>query len=315
MTPPDAERGPRTPLISVVIPCFNQGRFLADAITSVLAQTYAPVEAIVIDDGSTDESAAVCLRYPSVRHVFQRNAGLPAARNAGLRISGGEYVAFLDADDRLLRDALKIGEAHLRQNPTSAFVFGDHRYIDLEGRVVRSWTRTRMEGDRFAELLRRNCIGMAATVLYRRQVLEAVGGFDERLRACEDYDLYLRIARAYPISDHTEPVAEYRRYGGAMSDDPARMLSAAIDVLRSHRSAVSGNPAHLRAHAAGMQFWRGYYGPLLAEQARRHVGTPGARWRGLRELWLLTRRAPGALGAFVGRRPPLLHEHSTDGAA
>ena len=90
------------PLVSVVIPCFNQARFLGAAIASALAQTHTPVEVVVVDDGSTDDTAAVTARFPGVRYVRQENAGLSAARNTGLGKSRGAYLAFLDADDVLL---------------------------------------------------------------------------------------------------------------------------------------------------------------------------------------------------------------------
>src|SRR5215208_5142350 len=94
------------PTISVIIPCYNGAGFLSEAIESVLAQRYPDLETIVVDDGSTDNSLAIAAQYPEIRSISQRNAGVAAARNTGLRYSAGEYIVFLDQDDRLLPDAL-----------------------------------------------------------------------------------------------------------------------------------------------------------------------------------------------------------------
>src|SRR5215210_2105808 len=96
-----------TPLVSVIIPCYNQAHFLGEAIESVLGQSYPNFEIVVVDDGSPDDTAEVAARYPEVRYICQDNQGLSAARNTGLGQSEGEYVVFLDADDRLLPEALE----------------------------------------------------------------------------------------------------------------------------------------------------------------------------------------------------------------
>jgi glycosyltransferase involved in cell wall biosynthesis len=96
------------PLVSVVIPCYNQAHFLGEAIESVLAQTYRHYEIIVVDDGSPDTTSKVTSSYPAVRYLRQSNAGLSAARNAGMNVSRGQFLVFLDADDRLLEDALQL---------------------------------------------------------------------------------------------------------------------------------------------------------------------------------------------------------------
>src|SRR5918995_1252705 len=111
-------------LVSVVIPCYNQAHFLVEAIESVLAQSYPRFEIVVVDDGSTDDTSEVAARYPGVRYVYQNNQGVSAARNSGLARSEGEYVVFLDADDRLLPEALEAGLRCLEARPECAFVSG-----------------------------------------------------------------------------------------------------------------------------------------------------------------------------------------------
>src|SRR5215207_9860716 len=116
-------------LVSVVIPCYNQAHFLGEAIESVLDQSYPNFEIIVVDDGSPDDTSEVAGRYPEVRLVRQENRGLAGARNAGLSYSEGEYVVFLDADDRLLPEALEAGLKCLKAHSECAFASGRYRFI------------------------------------------------------------------------------------------------------------------------------------------------------------------------------------------
>jgi len=127
---------PESGLVSVIIPCYNQAHFLDEAIESVLTQTYPNREIIVVDDGSTDNTAEVAGRYSAVRHIYQENAGPSAARNTGVTKSRGEYLVFLDADDRLLPEALEIGVDCLRQHPECAFVSGHCRLIVTDGSLL-----------------------------------------------------------------------------------------------------------------------------------------------------------------------------------
>src|SRR6266436_3475630 len=123
-------------LVSVIIPCYNQAHFLHEAIDSVLAQTYSNREILVVDDGSSDATAAVARSYPHVRYVYQENAGPSAARNTGLKQTRGEYLVFLDADDRLLPEALEVGVDCLRQRSKCAFAFGRCRFVTADGSML-----------------------------------------------------------------------------------------------------------------------------------------------------------------------------------
>jgi glycosyltransferase involved in cell wall biosynthesis len=247
-------------LISVVIPCFNQAHFLPDSIESVLDQTHDLKEIIVIDDGSTDDTAQVASRYPEVTLVSQSNSGLAAARNSGLKASRGEYLVFLDADDCLKPDALTAGLDCLAQHPECAFAYGRYTIRNLRGEVWEPQSAPDQRGDAYAKLLRGNHIAMHATVIYRRDTLELVGGFDTRLPACEDYDLYLRIARRFPIVEHESVVAEYRRHGHNMSVDSPKMLAAVLRVLEAQRDYVDENPIYKMAYTRGIRFWKRFYG-------------------------------------------------------
>ena len=171
----DARRRREEPLVSVIIPCYNQARYLGEAIESALAQTHARLEVIVIDDGSLDDVAGVVARYPKVRYVRQPNGGLSAARNTGIRESHGEYLVFLDADDRLLPDALRIGLDCFQVSPECAYVSGHYRMIREDGTPLPDFEQVPPEPDAYRTLLQRNYIGMHATVMYRRAIFESSG--------------------------------------------------------------------------------------------------------------------------------------------
>ena len=125
--------GDDVPLVSVIVTCFNQACFLTEAIESVLAQSYPRTEILVVDDGSTDATAAVAARYP-VRCLRQPNAGLAAARNTGIAATAGPMLVFLDADDRLLSGALEAGVRCHREHPGCGLVYGSYVYVDVAGR-------------------------------------------------------------------------------------------------------------------------------------------------------------------------------------
>jgi GT2 family glycosyltransferase len=259
-----------TPFVSIVIPCYNQAKFLRDAIASARAQRVAAAEIVVVDDGSTDDTAVVAARHRDVRVVRQPNAGLAAARNRGLSESRGEYLIFLDADDLLLPDAVAAGLAAFRERPEAAFVFGDYHYADAAGAPLRPSEWIGVRRDEYASLLRGNAIGMHATVMYRRRTLERFGGFDTRLRAAEDYDLYLRVARRQPIHQHAGVVALYRQHGENMSRDVGLMLHSVLRALRAQRRTFGGDRRLWIAYHEGVANWRGYYGDVLRERLRAH---------------------------------------------
>jgi glycosyltransferase involved in cell wall biosynthesis len=254
--------------VGVVITTFNHARFLGEAIASVLAQTRRPDEIIVVDDGSTDDPAAVVGDFLGVRVIRQENRGLSAARNTGLRNCMTSNVVFLDADDRLLPAAVEVGLAYASRRADCAFVYGGYRVISEDGQSRGVDTYHPIIGDAHLALLRGNRIGMHATVLYRRDCLTEVGGFDETLRRCEDYDLYLRIAQRYPISSHEAIVAEYRKHGHNMSADAALMLRTVLAVLDRHASRIVVGASERAALQDGRAAWRNYYASEMFEAVR-----------------------------------------------
>jgi hypothetical protein len=290
-----AEQG----VVSIIIPCFNQAHFLSAAIESAQSQTYEKVEIVVIDDGSTDNTEEVVSRYRGVRYIRQQNEGLSGARNTGIRRSNGEFVVFLDADDRLRPSAAKRAVEVLDAHPECAFVSGEYCDIGVDGARIHEWLRPPIPGNHYLALLRSNYITCPAAVTYRRGVFQAVGGFDRRLNVCEDYDLYLRIARLFPVCAHGEVAAEYRRYSASMSDNPARMLVGALSVLKRQRPFIREDSRRAEAFAEGLAHWRSRYGAPLAAQTRKNLARWETRWEGLAGFGVLLRNAPKELRTIM----------------
>jgi glycosyltransferase involved in cell wall biosynthesis len=251
---------PEANLVSVIIPCYNQAHFLGQAIESVLGQSYSNFEIIVVDDGSTDNTAEVARRNPSVRYVYQKNAGLSNARNAGLRHSRGEFLVFLDADDRLLPRAIETGVSCMREHPQCASISGHCRVINVEGMVLPSPRQRGLEHEHYLELLRGGTyIWCPATVLYRRQIFDFVHGFNPALNPVADYDLYMRIARDFAVYSHHEVVAEYRQHRSSMSRDVSTMQRAALAAHGAQWDFIKGNRQYRAAYEVGRSFWRNDY--------------------------------------------------------
>jgi hypothetical protein len=301
--------------VSVVIPCYNQARYLPDAVESVLRQAAPDAEVVVVDDGSDDGTAAVARRYAGVRCIRQDNRGLARARNAGFVATRGRYVVFLDADDRLLPGALDAGRNTLARHPGCGFVVGHHRRIAADGTRLPTPLEPCLpeDGERAYEaLLRMNCISMPAKVMFRREVVEALGGFDPTNPAAADYDMYLRVARSLPVRCHHAEIAEYRMHGQNMTCNPRLMLRATLAALEAQRAWVRGHRAYRAAWNAGRIFAVEYYGRHIAAEVRRglRAGELAVVGAGLLMLVRFSRRSlfrafcRAATAALARRRPP-----------
>lgn len=288
---------PHTADVAVVIPTYNHAHFLAAAIGSVLAQTYRPREIIVVDDGSSDDPAEVTSTFSGVRLIRQENRGLAAARNAGLRASAAGHLLFLDADDRLRPGAIEYGLSLLDGDPEAAFGYSAYEIVEAGKTLpVEFRAAPRLA---FKAFLGENLIGMHGTVLYRREPLVEAGGFRESLRACEDYDLYLRLSERYPVTCGPQVTAQYWHHGGNMSQDPDFMLQWALAVLERWQEPAerAGAAAELQA---GRRLWKSHYSTVWARGLR---SGPDLSW--LRKGAGIARRAPrqlvGAVVRGVGR--------------
>lgn len=248
--------------VCVVIPCFRQAHFLPEAIESVLAQDAGAVEIVVVDDGSPDNVGEVAARYPGVACIRQPNGGLATARNTGLEQADGEFVLFLDADDRLLPGAIAHGLAALGERPEAMMAAGTWELIGEAGERLPA-DPPQQPREAFPALLESCFISTPAAVLYRRRLFAETGGFDPSVSASADYDLYLRTAARYPVCLHGHPVAEYRRHGANMTRDPALILAAETAVLERQQPLVREDPELREALERGLERSRNYHGERL----------------------------------------------------
>ncbi|WP_114782253.1 glycosyltransferase [Botryobacter ruber] len=246
----------RMPLVSVIITCYNQALFLQEAVASVWQQEYPAVEVVVVDDGSVDATGEVAAQCGGINYLHQYNQGLSAARNTGIRNSRGELLMFLDADDWLLPGAISTNVRYMQQHPQLAFVSGGHDKVFEDVNLVKP-DITSVTDDHYRRLLQGNYIGMHATVMYRRWVFDEFQ-YDTSLNCCEDYDLYLKIARKYPVLHHTERLAAYRLHTANMSANVPKMLTAVLLVLDRQQRFLN-SAADKNSWLKGKKVWKNYY--------------------------------------------------------
>jgi glycosyltransferase involved in cell wall biosynthesis len=299
--------------VAVIITTYNHAHFLRDAIQSVLDQTHPAEEILVVDDGSADDPAAVVLQFAGVKLLPQDNRGLSAARNAGLKTVRSDKVVFLDADDRLLPDAISAGLACFAGAQACALVYGGYRRIDKHGHPFGRDFYHPAGPQPYRDMLRANVIGMHATVMYDRARLIDSGGFDPTVKRCEDYDVYLRMARDGPIASHPQVIAEYRWHGENMSNNHREMLDWALHVHGRHRQAARALGA-ASDWKQGRRRWRSYYASEMLSATRRRWAMDrslGAAARGVLQAMAASPQAllqkvrnRLALGRFVRRTAP-----------
>ncbi len=216
------------------MPAYNYARYLREAIDSALAQSYPPLEVIVVDDGSTDATPEVLASYGDrIRVLRQSNRRAAAARNAGIAAARGEYVAFLDADDVWPRRKLELQMARFDADPSLGLVHGGVQTFDAAGRTLQVWLDG-LEGRVAEEMLRldREVItAPGSNIVVPKRVAEEIGGFDERLLPSEDWDFCYRVAARYPIGYVAEVVLRYRMHGGGVHLNIAGMEESMLLAL------------------------------------------------------------------------------------
>ncbi len=225
--------------VSVIIPTYNSAHLLERCIASVLDQTRRPDEIWVIDDGSTDNTPELterlCALLPGLIHVHrQENAGPGVARNLGIQMARGEWIAFLDADDRWLPTKLEEQLACAETHPAAGLIYSDASVIDSSGRHIANYLADKgpVSGWAFDRLLQSFFI-LPSTALVRRDALLCVGMFDTRLRKIEDYDLWLRLSQLYPFQLVPECLTLYQRQQTSSSKDNIAMTRTEIQVFRN----------------------------------------------------------------------------------
>jgi glycosyltransferase involved in cell wall biosynthesis len=304
------------PLISAILPTHNGASrgYLTEAIDSVLAQTYTHRELLIVNDGSTDETANQLGRYigRDIRILHQLNQGLAAARNTGIRHARGEYICFLDDDDRWLPEKLErqmefFVNCTARTDGRVKMIYTPIRLINERGQTVGRQAHM-ASGDIYQELFTVNLIDSPSSVMIKRDVLNAVGSFDPTLRSIEDLDLWLRIAQDFEIHSMTEPLVEYRVHDNKMSNRLETMYSWRRRVVER---AIDNNRRHdvqLDRRAILFDIEKQYFDRCLqvadAEGAERHFLRAWSRspWLMLTrpKMWVKMLMAKvGLVGRFV----------------
>jgi len=257
------------PGVSIIIPAYNYARFLGEAVDSALAQTYPEFEVLVIDDGSTDNTAEVAARYGNrIRYVYQTNAGLSAARNAGIRAARFSCLCFLDADDVMLPEMLaKSMDAFSKMGDECALVAGMGYFMDAASQPVPwKWGDRLQPVDGYEikarDIVLKTCF-MPSSVVARRAAFERCGMFDTTLRSSEDRDMWIRIGTHYRIYFLFEYLIRIRKHSNNMSRNASRMKSNTFRVIC--KSYVNGV-----ASRVNLVFWMRVLGIFYFETALTH---------------------------------------------
>ena len=253
------------PTVSVVIPCYNQARYLRDAVRSVREQTHQPIECIVVDDGSTDRTSEIAAEL-GVHVIQQANGGVSAARNAGLSVARGELVVFLDADDVLLPDALARGSSTLVAQPGAAAVVSRCEVMDEHGTPITVRHHEVDASNLYRGWLLSNFVWTPGAAMFRRAALAELGGFCTDYGPAADYAIYLRLARDGRIAYLPGYSVRYRQHAASMSRDPALMLRATqLALRRESREAPRWARSDIKR---GRRAWRDWYGEQIVHQFR-----------------------------------------------
>jgi len=227
--------------VSVIIPAYNYATYICEAVDSVLKQSYANIEVIVVDDGSTDDTASKLMAYDGrIRYIYQDNQGASAARNRGLQEATGKYISFLDADDRYRADNIAKKVGFLKSNPEYTWCYSDWAWVNEVGATVMlghepkvSLAHIKGEGNVLPFALQGYRLG-TNVFMFRSSLVQRLGGFDESLQVLEDYDYYLRAAALAPLGYVEEVLCEIYQHEGSLGAG-CDATKAYLNRLRLHR--------------------------------------------------------------------------------
>jgi glycosyltransferase involved in cell wall biosynthesis len=232
------------PEISVLIPSYNHAHYLTHAVRSVISQSFSDWEAIIIDDGSTDDTQKVAAQFddPRIRYIYQENQGLSAARNTGIRESNSDIIALLDADDIWTKDYLDTMMASLGNQTEVVAVYSGFQYIDESGKEVGFPSTKVVPPEEFRDYFAANGNWLVPSgVVFRKVVAQEEGCFDESLRAVEDAYLWSKMSYRGPFVGIPLPLVGYRRHASNMSSDPQRMVSSNYKILERYHGPPQGD--------------------------------------------------------------------------
>lgn len=284
-----------TPSVSIIIPAYNASAHIVETLESVFAQHYEPMEIIVVDDGSSDGTAELVAKaYPSVRVIRKQNGGAASARNAGIRIATGDYIAFLDADDFWLPGKLHAQYRYFQAHPEVRLLCTDfavwraneHGFfappstLAIDDSICDDEIDVTRSGWLYHKLLM-DCTVWTSTVMMHRSLVEEVGEFDESLRLGQDYDYWLRASRTTPIGTLQRPFAFYRQHPESATKRGASVNYGAIILSNALQKWGTSSPngesiprQQVLKRIADIHFSNGY-----------HHYQRGTHYLALRELW------------------------------
>lgn len=300
-----SEKSPNfNPLVSILIPAYNAAPFIGEALRSIQAQSYAHFEAIIVDDGSRDETASVVQDFAAADARFkllrQPNRGTSAARNAALSMAQGRLIAFLDADDVWLPEKLSRQVEQFHRLPEINFSYTNYYFWDGAKTAGLRYFKPKNFPPRRPQIkIIYTCPFIPSAVVVRRETLDLVGGFDETVSLVEDWDLWLRIAEA-GMEAHCirEPMFYYRQHSGNLSGDAIKMAEGGIHVLKKNLK-VTGDRYKVRHFHRALQKVRCHHLELVRGRQVLETDAPTATsallrawrkdWRQIKWLlrWLL----------------------------
>lgn len=228
--------------VDVIIPSFNNGKYLSDAINSVLIQSEYVNKILVVDDGSTDNTKKIvttlATKSPKIQYIHQVNKGLSSARNTGIKLSSAKYLAFLDADDIWMPRKLEsqINKFRSTKHKNLGLVYGEYLDIDEDGKTIKNFGGFRLhpeiKGYVAKQLLECNyATGSGSAVLVKRECFDRVGMFDETLKACEDWDMWMRIAQKFSFEYVDAPLVKLRRHQKSMQANRQHMITNQVKLM------------------------------------------------------------------------------------
>lgn len=252
-----------TPSISIVIPAYNSAKFLPEVIQSVLKQTYQNWELLVIDDGSTDNTATLvnnyCQQDPRIRLISKKNGGVSSARNLGVELATSELIAFLDSDDLWLPDKLSVHIEYMNNHPEVGVSFARVELIDPQGKSTGKLTANLVDNLQPYTFFYTNPTVTTSNVVVRKSVFQSSGGFDKTIKYSEDIDLLFRIAfqSDWKIEGIDQTLIQYRLHSSGLSSDIIKMKEGWFKLMdKARQEAPNLVDKHYRAaEAAHFQYW------------------------------------------------------------
>jgi glycosyltransferase involved in cell wall biosynthesis len=267
------------PLISVIIPVYNAEKTIVATIKSVLSQTFADIEVIIINDGSKDSTLEVLKSISDFRlKIFSyQNAGQAVSRNRGLSLASGEYISFLDADDLWTADKLEAQLKALQDNPQASVAYSWTNYIDEQDNFLVAGTYIIENGNVYKKLLVSNFIENGSNPLIRRQALVEVGGFESAMTPAEDWDLWLRLAARYSFIGVPSAQILYRVSANSASANLLKTEAACLKVINNACAQMSESVNTLKAHSLA-NLYKYLTCKALQEPLNRHKALAAAKF-------------------------------------